>query len=423
MTKRSRLEARPQLVPSRVKTDALTPRTHSHPARVPPRGRRAHRSRHVMHLRSVIVVALLSLAGCAKPPPAEPTPRAVRVATLTPRPVTPSARYSGVLEAGTQLDLAFRVPGRVASVGQLAVDGGVRTLQEGDPVRPGDVLATLDLDDLRRHQSAAASAVTGAAAQARTARTNLAQAEKEVARARRLFAGGDLAQAELDRAESGFAAATSSLAALEAQEQGRVDQLALSRSTLADATLRSPISGVVSRKSIDPGELVVPNLPLFSVVDLSELRLVFGVPDTRVNELQVGQLVPVEVEALAGQRLSGVITKIAPTADAALRTYAIELRLAGATALRPGMTATALLGAQTRDVLVVPLSAVLRVPGGAGYAVYTVRDDSTVEQMPVTIEDLLENDVVLASGPPAGQRVVTDGAAFLRAGERIVVTP
>jgi multidrug resistance efflux pump len=136
-----------------------------------------------------------------------------------------------VLEAGTQLDLAFRVPGRVASVGQLAVDGGLRTLQEGDPVRPGDVLATLDLDDLRRHQSAAASAVTGAAAQVRTARTNLAQAEKEVARARRLFAGGDLAQAELDRAESAFAAATSSLAALEAQEQGRVDQLALSRST------------------------------------------------------------------------------------------------------------------------------------------------------------------------------------------------
>lgn len=373
--------------------------------------------------RSALATVGLMLAACAAPPAAEPTPRAVRVVTLAPRPVTPSARYSGVLEAGTQLDLAFRVPGRVASVGSRSLDGGARALQEGDEVRPGDVLATLDLDDLRRQQSAAAAAVAGAAAQARTARTNLTQSEKEVSRARRLFAGGDLAQAELDRAEAAFAAATSSLAALEAQEQGRVDQLALSRSTLADATLRSPISGVVSRKAIDPGELVVPNLPLFSVVDLSELRLVFGVPDTRVNELQVGQVVPVEVEALAGQRLSGVISKIAPTADAALRTYAVELRLSGASGLRPGMTATALLGAQARDVLVVPLSAVLRVPGSAGYAVFVVRDDSTVEQAMVTVDDLLENDVVLAAGPAAGQRVVTDGAAFLRAGERVVVTP
>lgn len=366
---------------------------------------------------------VVALAGCGQPPRPAPVARAVRAITVAPRPVTPSARYSGVLEAGTQLELAFRVPGRVATVGKRSVDGVTRELQEGDVVQAGEVLATLDLDDLRRQSSAAASAVTGAEAQVRTARTNLAQAEKEVARARRLFAGGDLAQAELDRAEAGFAAATSSLAALEAQAQGRVDQLALSRSTLADATLRSPIGGVVSRKAIDPGELVVPNLPLFSVVDLSELRLVFGVPDTRVNELQVGQAVPVDVEALPGQPLSGTISKISPTADAVLRTYAVELRLPGQRTLRPGMTATARLGEQAHDALVLPLGAVLRVPGGEGYGVYTVRDDSTVELVPAVIEDLLENDVVLSAGPKPGQRVVVDGAAFLRAGERVVVTP
>ncbi|MFZ5440080.1 MAG: efflux RND transporter periplasmic adaptor subunit [Myxococcota bacterium] len=375
-------------------------------------------------MKQLLVVAVVFLsAACGQPPPGKVTPRAVRVVTAAPRPVVPFARYGGVLEAGTQLDLAFRVPGRVARVGQVSVDGGVRELQEGDVVRVGDVLAALDLADLRRQQSAAASAVSGAAAQVRTARTNLGQAEKEVQRARRLFAGGDLSQAELDRAEAAFAAASSSLAALEAQEQGRVDQLALTRSALADATLASPITGVLSRKAIDPGELVAPNVPLFSVVDLSELRLVFGVPDTRVNELHVGAALPVEVEAFPGRHLVGMLAKIAPTADPLLRTYAVELRLSGEPALRPGMSATVRLGEAARDALVLPLAAVVRVPAGEGYGVFVLGADDVVTLTPVTVADLLENDVVLSSGLEVGQRVVTDGAAFLRTGERVVVTP
>ncbi|MDP1825267.1 MAG: efflux RND transporter periplasmic adaptor subunit [Archangium sp.] len=375
---------------------------------------------------------LVFFATCAKPPPTAAPPRAVRVATVTLRPVAQSARYSGVLESRAQLDLAFRVPGRVASVGQVRLSGAIgpssgattRALQEGDVVKAGDVLATLDLDDLRRQRSASAAGAASTAAQVRTARTSLAQAEREVARARKVFANGDLAQAELDRAEAAFAAAGSSLASIEAQHQSRISQLALSQSSLTDATLRSPIDGVVSRKNVDPGELVPPNVPVFSVVDVSELRVVFGVPDTRVNLVRLGAPVTVVVEALPGRRLPATVSKVAPTADPALRTYAVELRLEGTSELRPGMTATALLGDEgQQDAPVLPLSAVVRHPDGAGYVVFGLKSDSTVELLPIEVADLLENDVVVASGLTAGSRVVVDGAQFLRAGERVGVVP
>ena len=336
-----------------------------------------------------------------------------------------SWRYSGVLEAKTQLDLAFRVPGRVATVGQVSVPGAApRALQEGDFVKAGDVLATLNLDDLRRQRSAASAGAASSQAQVRTARTSLAQTEREVTRARQLFGNGDLAQADLDRAEAAFASAGSSLASVEAQHQSRMDQAALSHSALTDATLRSPIDGVISRKAIDPGELVPPNVPVFSVVDVTELRVVFGVPDTRVNLVKLGDTVSVVVEALPGRTFQGKVSKVAPTADPALRTYAVELRLPGSDDLRPGMTATALLGAEGHaDAVVVPLSAVVRHPNGPGYVVFAPREDSTVEMVPIEVADLLENDVVVSSGLDATRRVVVSGAQFLREGERVGVVP
>lgn len=375
--------------------------------------------------RLVLAPVFVLAAACGKPPPGAAPPRAVRVSTVTSRPVAQAARYSGVLEPRTQLDLAFRVAGRVASVGQLTRPGAPpRPLQEGDEVKAGDVLATLDLDDLRSSRSAAAAGAASTAAQVQTARTAYAQAERELTRARKLFANADLAQAELDRAEAAFASAGSSLASIEAQHQSRRDQLALSQSTLANATLRSPIDGVIARKAIDPGELVAPNVPVFSVVDVAELKVVFGVPDTRVNRVTLGEPVTVVVEALPGRRLSATVSKVAPTADPALRTYAVELTLPGTDGLRPGMTATALLGDEgRRDAPVLPLSAVVRNPDGAGYVVFALREDSTVEQLPIEVADLLENDVVVASGLEAGQRVVVAGAQFLRAGEAVGVVP
>jgi RND family efflux transporter MFP subunit len=368
---------------------------------------------------------LILLAACSKPPPAAAPPRAVRVTTTTLRPVARTARYSGVLEPKTQLDLAFRVPGRVASVGLVSGPGQApRPLQEGDEVRAGQVLATLDLEDLRHQRSAAAAGAASTAAQVSSARTALAQSEREVTRARTLFGHGDFAQAELDRAEAAFSAAGSALSSIEAQHQSRLDQLSLSQSTFADATLRSPIDGVLARRSVDPGELVPPNLPVFTVVDLSELRVVFGVPDTRVTLVRLGAKVPVIVEALPGRPLIATVSKVAPTADPTLRTWAVELRLAGAVDLRAGMTATALLGGEEGgEATVLPLSAVVKNPSGEGYVVFTVSADSMARALPVEVADLLENDVVMGGGLDAGVRVVVDGAQFLRDGERVGVVP
>lgn len=364
---------------------------------------------------------LLSFAACGTPPASEAPPRAVRVRAVELRAGGAAARYAGTLEPEAQVDLAFRVPGRVALVG--TAEGAGRLLQEGDAVQAGQVLAALDLADLRRQDRAADAAVATAAAQVQAGRTGVAQAEREVARARRIFENGDLAQADLDRAEAAVATARANLDAAEAQHRARVEQQALTHAAVADATLRSPLAGVVARRGVDPGESVGPNVPVFSVIGVSSLKLVFGVPDTRVNALKVGQRVPVRVEALPERSFEGTVSKIAPTADPALRTYAVELLLTNAAELRPGMTATALLGDAGARALSVPLASLVRRVDRT-LAVYVLgADGKTVEAQVVEVEDLLENDVLLRAGLDAGARVVVEGAPFLREGERVEVVP
>lgn len=375
-----------------------------------------------MKMPLLVLGVFLLAAGCKSPPPEEAPPRAVRVRSVEARADGRAFRYSGTLEAKAQVELAFRVPGRVSLVSSVQDGKGRRLLQEGDEVKAGQVLAALDLGDLRRQASSAAAAMATAAAQVQAARVGLSQAEREVTRARRLAQNGDLPQADLDRAETAVTSARANLEAAEGNHQARIEQHALARSALSDATLKSPIDGVVARRAVDPGENIAPNLPVLSIIDRSYLKLVFGLPDTRLGTIRVGEAIPVRVEALPERSFEGRVTKVSPTADPALRTFAVELELAPLPELRPGMTATALLGGQQEHAQVVPLAAIVRSPKGKGYAVFTLEADGrTVAQREIQVADLLENEAILEGALEPSAPVVVEGAAFLRPGDKVEV--
>ncbi|MBZ0233716.1 MAG: biotin/lipoyl-binding protein [Deltaproteobacteria bacterium] len=118
---------------------------------------------------SLVLGLLAAVGACTESAPPAPPPRAVRTAAVTSTSLDQPRRYSGSLLPRAQVDLSFRIAGRVDSVAQVVVDGRGRPLQEGDPVKQGDVLATLDPRHLR-HESAAAAAALA------TARTELAVA-------------------------------------------------------------------------------------------------------------------------------------------------------------------------------------------------------------------------------------------------------
>lgn len=369
---------------------------------------------------------LLTLTACQAPPVVPAAHRAVRTVGVERRTVGASTRYSGSIEPRERIDLAFKIASKIRTVAEVGEGDARRPIQEGDRVQRGQVLAGLDDDDFRLQARAAAAGVATADAQVQGGQQAVAHAAAELERAKALRAGGSMAQADLERAEAAWRAARANLEAARGQRQGRAEQHALAKSAVSDAVLTSPIDGLVARRMVEVGSSVAPGLVAFTLIDTSTMRAVFGVPDLRIQALHLGDRVPVQVEALPGRILAGTISKIHPVADPVLRSFAVDVTIANPDdELRSGMVASAAFDAGAlADAMLAPLAAIVRPPGGTGFAVW-VLDAKTrrVALRPVELGDLSGNDVLIAAGLQPGEQVVTDGAPFLHEGQAVEVTP
>jgi multidrug efflux system membrane fusion protein len=321
-------------------------------------------------------------------------------------------RYSAAIEPETRLDLAFRVGGYVAS---LASVGG-RPIDDGDRVTDGMVLATVRQADYDERVKQAQSQL----AEAGAARSVAAQA---LARAEALFAARSLTKPELDQAR----AAVESIDAKIAGAQGVVAQAELARN---DSTLRAPMTGVVLRRLVEVGSLVGPGSPGFVLADTRSVKVVISVPDTMLPRFPLRAVERVQTEALPDRRYDGRVSSISPTADPRSRLFEVQLTLANPDgALKPGMVASVDVagdGDATRtaaEALVLPLSAVVRAPGGGeGYAVFIVEELDgafTARLRPIRLGELLGNQITVAAGLSGGERVIVQGAGIVADGERV----
>jgi multidrug efflux system membrane fusion protein len=322
-------------------------------------------------------------------------------------------RYSAVIEAETRLDLAFRVGGYVASLG--TVNG--RPVEDGDRVEAGAVLATVRPEDYQARVGQAQSQL----ADANAARAAAVQA---LARAERLFAAKSLTQPELDQAK----AAVESIDAKISGARSLVEEAQLSRN---DTALRTPMSGVVLKRLVEVGSLVGPGSPGFVLADTRTVSVVLAVPDTMLTKFPMQSTARVQSEAVPDRQYQGRVTAVAPAADPRSRLFEVKLTLGNSDgALKPGMVATvdvsdraSARSAAAGDPIVVPLSAVVRAPGGGdGYAVFVIedREGGAVAQLrAIQLGRLLGNDITVMSGLSGTERVIIQGASIVADGERV----
>lgn len=253
--------------------------------------------------------------------------------------------------------------------------------EEGHRVSRGQLLAEIDASELE--------------AQARSAEAALRFAQSTVERSEQLFKQQIITQAELERDRAAFEAA-----------KATSDQL---KTRLGYARVTAPISGVITEKRIEAGDIVSPSTRLFSVADVSTLVTRIQVSELEVSTLRAGNIVPLSVDALGGRRVEGRIRRIFPSADSATRLVPVEVALTGSqlAGLRPGYTVRATLALDRRDdALLVPSRAVSG-PAGAR-AVYivkagkierrTVRVGSDMSGMSEILEGVVEGDSVIVSG-------------------------
>lgn len=349
---------------------------------------------------------------------AEAPPVPVKVQAVSDRASTETSRYSGALEPQTRVDLAFRVGGYVAALGEVKTAAGTRSLDKGDFVKKGTVLARIRSADY-------AEKLGTATAQVSEARANQRLAEQDLERAQRLYQGKVIAKAELDSRIARTEAAKAEVA-------GAVARSGEAGVALGDTVLRAPMDGVVLSRQAEVGALVSPGQPVLVLADVRTLKAVFGAPQVLVERLHVGSAVSVYVGAESEDRapeklVNAAVTRIAPAADTNSRVFSIEATLDNARGeLRPGAVVSVRVPeARGAGVPSVPLSAVIRSPRDPhGYAVFLLpgqAERGRVRLSEVKLGEVVGNGVTVTSGVERADRVVTVGATLLRDGAEAVV--
>jgi RND family efflux transporter MFP subunit len=257
----------------------------------------------------------------------------------------------------------------------------------GQRVREGDVLVRLDDADLRARSEQARAAV----ADAQAIRD---QAQVEFDRIRALHARGVAAPIEFDRAETALESAEASLKrATEARNEAET--------VLGYATVRSPLTGVVIDKRVEPGDTVLPGEVLLTLYDPTRMQLVASVRESLAHRLKVGHTIDVQIEAL-GKACRGEISEIVPEAEAASRTFSVKVTGPCPDGIYSGMFGRLLIPLDEEEVLVVPASAVQRV---GQLQMADVAERQTLRRRVLQVGRSFGDDVEILSGLREGEQV------------------
>ncbi|MEW6183235.1 MAG: efflux RND transporter periplasmic adaptor subunit [Bacillota bacterium] len=345
---------------------------------------------------------------------------------------------TGRVMAAEEVNLSPKIPGRVGTV----------PVEVGQEVKAGQVVLTLDAPEL---EAAVRSAEAGlrlaeagieqarlgvekAKAAQEQAQENYRLSEATYQRGKLLLEQEAISQADFEtryeqpnvNAKAGLSQAeTAYKQAVDDKEHLKPAQLSASQALLAtaeinaaNAVLKAPISGVVSARNIDPGELSSMATPALTIVNINELTLECGASEQQVNKLKAGQEVKVFVGAVRDEPFTGEISAISPAADPKTKTYMVKVKVSNpGHLLKPGMFAETDLGVSAAAVLVPRNAVVIR---NNTTAVFVVRGNKAVLRRVDTGESDGRNIVVI-KGLSNGEQVVILGQERLDDGTGVSV--
>lgn len=349
-----------------------------------------------------LVLAAACGGGAGDDPEAAPASTAVTlgpsdVATARTVELSEGVAISGALEPAQTVELRTQINGRVRRV---AVD-------RGSPVRRGQVLVEIQAEGARGQLEGAQAAVASAEAA-------LALAEQRLASARRLHEAGAISDIELRTSETAHRAAEAQLGAAKAQ-------LAVARENESHATVRSPIDGVVSARSVDEGESVRDGGVLLTVVDTRVLELTAQVGVDDAMQVRVGAPVVFRLDAASGRTFEGRVTRVDPRADPGTRQVGLASTLPnpGGRIVAGQFARGRVLTGRAETVTAVPIGA---VRDSAGTASVLVIEGGRLARRQVTLgaRDEERGLVAVTSGLTAGDRVLA--VPVLGAAEGLAVT-
>lgn len=347
---------------------------------------------------SGVGLAVALLVGCAKQEATPEPVRAVKLLTVGAQNLEFEREFPGEVRARIEARLGFRVAGKLLA----------RSVEPGQKVAPGQVLAQLDPTDYQL-------AVQAAQAQNQAARTQRDLAAADLKRYADLKAQGFISGAELERREATLRSAQAALDQVQAQSAGQANQQAYT-------TLRADRSGVVVAVEAEPGQVLSAGTPVVRVAYDGPRDVVVSVPEQQLMELRVGQKALVRQWA-GGAARGAVVREVAASADPVTRTFGVKLAVDGGGQDLPlGSTAyiTWAKNNATPTPIKLPTSA-LWAKGQDSHVWVFDSASNTVKARPVVVATADGNQAVIAGGIQVGEKVVAAGVHVLAEGQKVNV--
>lgn len=338
-------------------------------------------------LTIVPAAILLLVAGCKNQPsedrqaagvPQEAVLPVVEVLAAATENVSQDAVYSATVQANVINNIAPQSGGRIQKL----------NVEVGDFVSAGQILAEMDRVQLDQ------------------AGLKLRNDETELARVRQLLAEGGVSQADYDQLELAFNVSKSTY-----------DNL------LENTILRSPVSGVVTARNYDRGDLYGMGQPIYTVQQITPVKILVGVSESDYTRVKKGDKVSLTVDALPGKSFTGTVNRLYPIMDAASHTFNVEVRVANERReLRPGMYARVTVNFGSNESITLPDMAVQKMQGAGTRSVFVLNpDDNTVSIKVVTPGRHFDGKYEILSGLETGDLVVVKGQSTLKSGEKVQV--
>jgi HlyD family secretion protein len=363
----------------------------------------------------LIIIAILlvfAVSGCAGQSANKKV--TVTTAVASSQELETKLEFSGVLLPNQTVDISSKIAGQVIALGSKV----------GSPVKAGEVLMKLDTDSLNGQlmqaeaglQSAQAAAQS-AEIQASISKTNLNTAQINYDRTKTLFESGAVAKSQLDDAQDKLNIATQQYAnaAGPAQAQGAASintALASIRNfnmQIDNATIKSPLNGIITNQNINLGQVVSPGVTLISMVDTSILKMKSTVTQDKLPMLSLGQKMSIIIDSYPDRIFKGTITSIGPIAVSTGEVFPIEISMPNEMGLMAGLSAHTSLINKTLGII-VPTSSILQSNGESH--VFVIKNDIASRRL-VKIGIRNDNETQILEGLNAGERVAINNVSVL----------
>jgi HlyD family secretion protein len=374
----------------------------------------------------IIPIVLLVIGGIAW---ALLRNRAVDVKVATARGVTGAAgggsvlNASGYVTARRQATVSSKVTGKVTEI----------LIEEGMQVKAGQILARLDASTPSRTVALARAEAAAAASALEETRVRIREAQLDYDRADRLAKSEIASRADADRARAQLDAARARLAAQQDQLSTAQRQVELQGQSLEDTIIRAPFDGVVVSKDAQPGEMISPvsagggftRTGIGTIVDMASLEVEVDVNEAYINRVHPGQRVEAILDAYPDWRIPGHVITAVPTADRQKATVKVRIaldqkdqRVLPDMGVKVSFITDDAAAVQTTTMVAVPKSALRK--DGEQDVVFVVKDDRASRRA-VKVANAEGNEARIASGLSEGERVIVEGPAELREGDKVTV--